>query len=334
VSLKAIGRRSFIKGAAVTVLSAAGWVRVPESWAQLVEPNSSGTEPPRLKAPPNAADCHVHIVDAQRFPLPPKGPGLPGWENATVQDYRLFQKRIGTTRVVVVTPTVYFTDNKCTVDAVRQFGSNARGIAVVRPTITDAELKDLDKSGVRGLRWTGGPGNHPVVPSIDMMEPLARRVADLGWNVQFNLTPAEIVQNANMLRRLPTPIVFDHMGRLGSSPEGLKHPAYAVIRGLIDRGRAWVTLSGPYLNSKVRPPNWHPPYANATRIAQAYVKAAPERLLWGSDWPHPEFKPPKTKPDDAVLFDFLAVWVPDEATRYRILVTNPEALYGFSKSEK
>ena len=331
MKLKSIGRRSFIKGAAVTALTAAGMLRVPEGWAQLVEPNSSGTELPTLKAPPNAADCHMHIVDSRRFPLPPGGPGLLGWANATVQDYRLFQKRIGTTRVVVVTPTVYFTDNRCTVDAVRQFGSNARGIAVVRSTVTDAELKELDNRGIRGIRWTGGPKDQPIIP-IDMMEPLAKRIADLGWNVQFNIRPEEIIHNENLLTRLPTPIVFDHMGRLGGSPAGIEKQAYAVIRGLIDKGKAWVTLSGPYFNSKFRPPQWHPPYPEATRIAQAYVKAAPERLLWGSDWPHPEFKPPNKKPDDAALFDLLSVWVPDEATRYRILVTNPETLYGFSKS--
>ena len=329
---KSIGRRAFIKGAAVTVLTGAGVVRVPEGWAQSVEPNSSGTELPRLKAPPHAADCHVHIMDTQRFPLPPGGPGDLGWSNDTVQDYRLFQKRIGTTRVVIVTPSDYITDNRCTVNAVSQFGSNARGVAVVRPSITDAELKALNKGGIRGIRWTRGAGKHPVVGSIDMMEPLARRVADFGWNLQFNLSPDEIVQNADMLRRLPTPIVFDHMGRLGGTSEGLKHPAYGVIRGLMDKGKAWVTLSGPYFNRKFPPPEWHPPYPEATRIAQAYIKAATERLVWGSDWPHPEFKPPYKKPDDAVLFDLLAVWAPDDATRNRILVTNPEALYGFSKS--
>ncbi len=333
MSQRQIGRRSFIKGAAVTALTAAGGFLVPEGWAQLVEPNSSGTELPTLKAPPNAADCHIHIVDAQRFPLPPKGPGLAGWRNATVRDYRLFQKRIGTTRVVVVTPTVYMTDNLCTVDAVRQLGPNARGIVVVHPTVTDAELKEFNRGGIRGIRWTGGPKDRGIVP-IDMMESLAKRVADLGWNVEFNLRPEEIVQHASLLRRLPTPIVFDHMGRIGGSPEGLRHPAYAVIRELIDRGKAWVTLSGPYFNSKVHPPNWHPPYAEAARIAQAYVKAAPERLLWGSDWPHPEFKPPHKKPDDAMLFDSLAAWAPDKATRDRILVTNPEVLYGFSKPGK
>jgi D-galactarolactone isomerase len=133
----------------------------------------------------------------------------------------------------------------------------------------------------------------------------------------------QIVEHAQMLRRLPTEIVFDHMGKLGLS--GLGHAAFDVIRRLLDQGRAWVKISGAYMNTRVGPPT----YADATQVAQAFVNAAPERLVWGSDWPHPT---PTDKPDDAVLFDLLAVWAPSEKTRQRILVSNPEALYGFPKS--
>ena len=281
-------------------------------------PNSSGTEPPRLKAPANAADCHIHIYDA-RFQS--SAPALP---NATVQDYRLLQKRIGVTRVVIVTPRNYVTDNSVTVDAIRQLGvANARGVAVIRPTVTDAELKDLDDAGIRGIRFTVGNPRTAVV-TIDMIEPLAQRIAGLGWHVQLNMAADKIVENADMLGRLPTQIVFDHMGQF-PLPAGLAHPAYEVIRSLVDKGRAWVKISGAYMNTKIGPPT----YADATTIAQAYVKAAPERLVWGSDWPHPS---PPVKPDDAVLFDLLTAWAPGEATRNRILVANPQALYGFPQS--
>ena len=281
-------------------------------------PNSSGTEPPRLKAPANAADCHIHIYDA-RFQS--SAPALP---NATVQDYRLLQKRIGVTRVVIVTPRNYVTDNSITVDAIRQLGvANARGVAVIRPTVTDAELKDLDDAGIRGIRFTVGNPRTAVV-TIDMIEPLAQRIAGLGWHVQLNMPADKIVENADMLGRLPTQIVFDHMGQF-PLPAGLAHPAYEVIRSLVDKGRAWVKISGAYMNTKIGPPT----YADATTIAQAYVKAAPERLVWGSDWPHPS---PPVKPDDAVLFDLLTAWAPGEATRNRILVANPQALYGFPQS--
>jgi predicted TIM-barrel fold metal-dependent hydrolase len=132
----------------------------------------------------------------------------------------------------------------------------------------------------------------------------------------------QIVANADLLRRLPGTIVIDHMGRV-PFPDGTRHAAFGIVRGLIDKGSTWVKLSGAYQDTKVGPPT----YADATALAQAYVAAAPERLLWGSDWPHPT---EKQKPDDALLFDLLLDWAPDAATRRRILVDNPAALYGFA----
>ena len=280
-------------------------------------PNFSSAAPPGLKAPAYAADCHIHIYDA-RFQS-----STPAVLNATVQDYRLLQQRIGLTRVVIVTPRNYGTDNSVTVDAIKQLGQqNARGVAVIRPTVTDAELKSLDGAGIRGIRFTVANPQTAVV-SIDMIEPLAQRIAAFGWHVQLNMPAGKIVENADMLGRLPTQIVFDHMGQF-PQPAGLAHPAYGVIRSLVDRGRAWVKISGAYLNTRVGPPT----FADATVIAQAYVKAVPERLVWGTDWPHPSAP---VRPDDAALFDLLAAWAPEEATRNRILVANPQALYGFPK---
>ncbi len=279
-------------------------------------PNSAGTAPPKLKAPANAADCHMHIYDS-RFPqLASRSPV----SNAAVPDYRLLQKRNGTTRVVVVQPRNHMTDNQVTLDAVAQLGPNARGVAVLHPTVTDAELKKLDDGSVRGIRFSLGDPATAVV-TIDMVEPLAKRIAPFGWHIQLHMPGDLIVEHADLLRRLPTPIVIDHMGRF--PPEsGLDHAAFPIIRGLIDKGRTWVKLAGAYLNTRIGPPA----YPDATKIAQAWVKAAPDRLVWGSDWPHPT---EKNKPDDALLFDLLASWAPDEATRNRILVTNPETLYGF-----
>ena len=311
-------RRTFLRRAGIMALSAMGASRVQISSAQTAVPNSSGSEPPTLKAPPQAADCHIHIYDP-RFEPPVARPA-----NATVQDYRLLQKRNGTSRVVIVTPRNYAVDNRVTVDAIAQIGlANARGVAVVRPTVTDAELRSLADSGIRGIRFTVYEPKGAVV-TIDMIEPLAKRIAELGWHVQLHMTAEQIVDHAEMLRRLPTPIVFDHMGRL-TLPAGPDHPAFGILLALVDKGRAWVKISGAYLNTKVGPPG----YADATRIAQAYVKAVPERLVWGSDWPHPS--EPEHKPDDAALFDLLATWAPDETMRRRILVTNPEALYGFAR---
>ena len=278
-------------------------------------PNSSGTHAPKLKAPANAADCHIHIYDQRFQPVVTKP------ANGTVADYRLLQKRIGVSRVVIVQPRNYEVDNSVTVDAIRQLGiANARGVGVLRPTVTDAELKTLNESGIRGIRFTVGNPATAVV-SVDMIEPLAKRIAAYGWHVQLNMDSQQIIDNADLLRRLPTPIVFDHMGK-PPLPAGIAHPSHAVIRELLDRGRAWVKISGAYMNTQIGPPT----YAEATAIAQAFVRAAPERMVWGSDWPHPG---PKVHPDDAVLFDLLTEWAPDEKTRNRILVDNPATLYGF-----
>jgi D-galactarolactone isomerase len=314
-------RRTFLKGAGLVTMAVAGGACLPKVLAAASSeeyrvPNSSGTEPPKLKAPANSADCHIHIYDP-RFEPPVADPS-----NATVQDYRLLQKRIGLKRVVIVTPRNYVTNNSVTLDAIRQLGPNARGVGVIRPAVTNVELKILDEGGIRGIRFTvSGPD---AVVSTDMIEPLAKRIADLGWHVQLNIPAQEIVANADMLLRLPTSIVIDHMGKL-PLPAGVDHPAYRVIRMLIDQGRTWVKVSGADLNTKIGSPT----YSDAAVIAKAYIKAAPERMVWGSNWPHPG---QKETTNDALLFDLFGEWVPDEATRHRILVTNPEALYGFAKS--
>ena len=311
-----ISRRTFIKQASLAAV-AAGVARPGR--AQLVS-NSSGAEHTKRAAPPLAADCHMHIYDAARFPMPPSKRLPPS--NATVAHYRALQKRIGTTRVVVVQPRNYAIDNRVTLDAIAQLGPSARGIAVLHPTVTDAELAELERGGIRGIRFTLGDPATAVV-KVDMIEPLAKRIVDRGWHIQFNLEGEQIVDMAELLRRLPTQMVFDHLANPPVA-DGVNHPSHAIVRSLIDRGRAWVKLSGAYSNSKAGPPA----YPEATKVAQTFVKAAPERLVWGSDWPHPTM-PNDNKPDDALLFDLLSEWAPDAATRDRILVKNPETLYGF-----
>jgi predicted TIM-barrel fold metal-dependent hydrolase len=275
--------------------------------------NSSETAPPKLMAPENSCDCHMHIYDGARFPPPrPQSRMQP---NATVADYRLLQQRIGTRRIVVVTPAAYLTDNEVTLDAIAQLGPCARGVAVVHPDVSDAELKRMASGGVRGIRFTQFDPR-TATTTMDMIEPLARRVEPLGWHVQIHLRADQIVAAEDLLRRLPGTIVFDHLGRL-TPPEGLNHPAFRIIRQMLDGGRTWMKLSGAYFFGGP------PAYADAGAVARTYVAAAPERMVWGSDWPHPT---ETEKPDDAALFDLLSDWAPDEATRQRILVDNPARL--------
>jgi D-galactarolactone isomerase len=310
-----IARRGFLKALGATLMAAGGF-DATAGHAQAV-PWSSGTEPPKLKAPPNASDCHMHIYDS-RFPVASYAKLRPA--DATVDAYRLFQKRIGTTRNVVVTPSTYGTDNSCTLDAMAKLGATARGVAVVNTSVSDAELKRLDGLGVRGIRFNLVQSG---ATTVDMLEPLSKRVNDLGWHVQIHMLGGQIAETADLLQRLPSPIVFDHMGRI-PEPAGVDDPAFALVVKLVDRGRTWVKLSGAYMDTRTGPPT----YADVSAVARAYLKAAPERMIWGSDWPHPTEKA-DAKPDDAVLFDLLADWAPDEALRNGILVDNPAALYRF-----
>jgi D-galactarolactone isomerase len=315
-------RRSFLKRTGLAALSGAFVVSPRPTDVQIAVPNSAGNDSPKLTAPPNACDCHIHICDAARFPMVASERVPP--TRAAVPDYRLFQRRIGTSRVVIVTPRNYAIQNHVTVDAIAQFGPDARGIAVLHPTVTDAELEKLNRGGVRGIRFSLSDPTTAVV-TLEMVEPLSGRVAQFGWHVQFNVDGRQIVEWASLLRRLPSEIVFDHMGN-PPLPQSIQHPSHRIVRDLIDRGRTWVKLSGAYSNSTAGPP-----YPEATTIAQALVKAAPERMVWGSNWPHPNVAPER-KPNDAVLFDLLLQWAPDPWTRHRILVENPESLYRFDRS--
>jgi predicted TIM-barrel fold metal-dependent hydrolase len=291
-------------------------------------PHSAGTARPRTAAPPDACDAHIHIYDA-RFNLFSEGrrfattTGQALLPRATVADYRLFQQRIGTSRVVVVQPRANGTDNAVTIDAVAQLGfANARGVGVCRTDVTDAELEAMHAGGIRGLRFSVHEP-HLGVTTVDMIEPLARRIDALGWHVQLHMMGEQIAAHAAMIERLPCPVVIDHRGRLPVA-QGAAHPAFTVIRRLLDVGRTWVKIAGPYLDSQTGGPAW----ADVAPAATALIAAAPERMLWGSDWPHPTER--AVKPDDAEFFDRLADWTPTEATRRRILVDNPCDLYGFA----
>lgn len=278
-------------------------------------PHSSGTARPQRPTPALACDAHLHILD-RRFQVTDRPPAA----DMDVTAYRRLQARIGTARAVVVQAKYYGTDNTCLLDAVRQLGANGAGIAVVRPDVSDDELKRLQAGKVRGLRFSvWNPTD--TVTTIAMIEPLAQRIAALGWHAQLHMSADQIVEHAPLLMRLPCPIVIDHMGRLPPD-QGTAHPAFEVMRRLLEAGRTWVKLSGAYLNTRIGPPD----YPDATEIAKALVSTAPTRLVWGSDWPHVT---EQTKPDDANLLDLLGRWAGNEATRHLILVENAATLYGF-----
>jgi predicted TIM-barrel fold metal-dependent hydrolase len=314
MSRDSIERRGIL--GTVAALAVAGALR--PAAAQTVK-YSAGAEKPKLQVPPNAVDCHHHIYDS-RYPAAANAVLLP--PDAGIDDYRALHARVGTMRNVIVQPSTYGTDNRCTLDALAAFGREARAVAVVNTGVADAELKRMHDLGVRGIRFNLVQAG---ATTVDMLEPLSRRINDLGWHVQLHMTGDQIAGIEDPLQRLPSPIVFDHLARI-PQPAGTDHPAFRVVRALLDKGNTWVKLSGAYIDTKVGPPS----YADTTKLARAYVAAAPERLVWGSDWPHPTQKL-DDKPDDARLLDLLAEWAPDEAVRRRILVDNPQKLYDFPK---
>ena len=173
---------------------------------------------------------------------------------------------------------------------------------------------------MRGIRFNLFP---PGSSTLDMGRPLAKRVAALGWHVQTNIKAPDLLDAKAIWSDLPCPVVFDHLAHV-PEPKALDHPAFALVRDLMQKGKAWVKLSGFYNDTKVGPPT----YADSVLVAQAVAKEAPERVVWGSDWPPPPEKHDNTP--DAVLFDCFGEAVPDEAARKRILVDNPAKLYQFS----
>ena len=263
-----------------------------------------------------SCDAHSHIYDA-RFAV--SGPTARMVQQGSVADYRQLQTRLGTSRAVVVTPAPYRFDNRVTLDAIAQLGvGNARGVAVIAPDMSDAELAGLHAGGVRGIRFTLFDPN-TAVTRLEWIEPLATRVRALGWHVQIHMRGDQIVEHAALLERVAATMVFDHMGRLprGATPD---HAALSIVARFLEQGRAWVKLSGAYLDSDA-------PYDDRAAIARTYIKIAPERVVWGSDWPHPT---EVHKPDDTLLFDLLHEWAGSSANMRKILVDNPAKLYGFT----
>ena len=278
-------------------------------------PHSAGTATPILPMPALACDCHHHIYD-RRYPAHPSATLLP--DDATVADYRLLQQRLGLQRNVIVQPSTYGVDNRLLLDSLQAFGGTARGVAVVDMRVTDAELRALHVTGVRGIRFNL---SFLVGITADMMEPLAERIAPLGWHLQVNGTADKLLAMADVLQRIKCPVVFDHMGQL-PQPQGTAHPAFAMYARMLKTGRAWFKLSGAYITSK------RADLVDSGAVARALIALAPERMVWGSDWPHPT-KKANEKPDDAALFDKLAEWATGATLRQKVLVDNPAVLYGF-----
>jgi D-galactarolactone isomerase len=270
---------------------------------------------PRLKAPQGACDTHIHVYD-RRYPTAKTALMTP--PDASVADYKKVQVRLGLSRVVVVQPTTYGTDNRCTVEAIAALGiETTRGIAVVDTSVTDTELARLTKAGIRGLRCQMLPGG--AFP-WEMVEELAARIQPHGWHVQLQMDGRLFPERAALIKRLPGTVVIDHTGKF-LEPVAVDHAGFKTLLGFLDSGRFYVKLSAPYETSKLGPPL----YKDVGTLAKALAKGAPDRVLWASNWPHPG----QTSTDDAMMLDLLLDWLDSDAARTKALVDNPARLYGF-----
>ncbi|MFC7739451.1 amidohydrolase family protein [Roseomonas sp. GCM10028921] len=262
----------------------------------------------------------MHIYGPpERYPVAATNPS-PVPFGSDLAAYRAVQERLGLARTVVVQPTAYGGDNTCTLDAVAGLGGDAaRAVVVVTPKTPEAELLRLHAAGARGARaFMLGGG---LVP-WERLQDLAAHVAPLGWHVQLQFDGGEMSAREALIRSLSCPVVIDHVGRF-HEPVPPDAPAVKALLRLLESGRTWVKLSSPYGVSR----SGSPGYSDVSAIARALVAAAPERMVWGSNWPHPNASDPK--PDEAQLLHLLEDWAPDKATRDAILVTNPARLYNF-----
>jgi len=315
-------RRDVLAGAATLSLTRA-------AFAKASQPSTAVT----FAVPPNACDCHTHIFgDPKKFPFYAQRVYTP--EPALPDEMSALHRAIHMERVVIVTPSIYGTDNSATLYGMKARGATARGVAVIDEKTSEGDLDAMERAGVRGIRInlaTVGQtdpaiGRRRLQASIDRMK---RR----GWHIQMYTSPAVIAGIKDLVQTSPVPVVFDHFGG-AETAGGLQQPGFGDLVELVKAGKAYVKISGAYRASTKAPD-----YPDVAPFAKALIAANADRIVWGSDWPHPNSNPPPGRSatdltpvfqvDDGRLMNLLAVWAPDAAVRKKILVDNPARLYGF-----
>ena len=269
-----------------------------------------------MTVPPGACDCHVHIFEPEVIAGLDSKP-----EMASLSDYLGDQRALGFERTVLVQPSAFKFDNTGVLAALSAAGASARAVVTVETYVTDEVLQYLTALGVTGARF------HllkSALQSWDDLLPVAERATSFGWHVQVQFDGRQLPDRAGILSNLPGILVIDQTAKF-LEPITTDHPAFTELLRLIDKGQTYVKLSAPYEVSKAGPPD----YADVSSLAQALIRHAPDRMLWGSNWPHHAL-PPQARVTNAAMLDWLYVCAPDPAVRNAILVTNPARLYGFS----
>ena len=320
-----ISRRTFLKAS----LAAVGFVRwASDAFAKASQPGTAVD----FDVPVGACDCHVHAFgDPQRFPFSPARTYTP--ELASVDELRALHRALHISRVVVVQPSVYAADNSCMLDALRQLGARARGVAVIDGETSEAALDEMERQGTRGIRLNLTQGG-VVDPSAarGRFKEAIERLKGRGLHIQIFTNPTIVEAIQDLVLACPVPVVFDHFGGANAA-RGLTQPGFGALVNLVGSGKAYVKISAAADQVSARPPD----YPDVAPLARALVAANPKRILWGTNWPHPNGKSarsrtdisPLAQTDDGRVLNLLAEWVPDAPTRQAILVENPARLYGF-----
>ncbi len=279
------------------------------------------TRTPRFALPADACDSHCHIFGpASRYPYAPGRAYTP--PDAPLEMFAALQAKLGIGRAVIVNASCHGSDNRPVTDAIAQSNGRYRGIANVSVETTDRELQDLKEAGIDGCRFAFlkrlGTG-----ADMSSFHRIVERIAPLGWHVDIYLDPDTVTAFAPMLSKLPIPYVIDHMGTVAAS-QGVTQPNFMALLDLLRSDeKCWVKITGLERASVIGAP-----FTDAVPFAAQLVQTAPDRVLWGTDWPHPNLK---RMPNDADLVDVVAAYAPDAATRQKLLVDNPSRLFGFTR---
>jgi predicted TIM-barrel fold metal-dependent hydrolase len=300
----------------------------PDASAKAAQPAT----PVSFDVPAGACDCHTHIHgDPEKFPFDPARIYTPG--PASPEEMSALHKALHIERVVIVTPSVYGSDNAATLFGIKARGASARGVAVIDDGTKDGELDTLDEAGFRGIRLNlATVGVNDPATGRRRFQAAVERVRKRNWHVQLFTSLAMITAIKDQVLVSPVPVVFDHFGG-AQAALGPEQPGFSDLFELVKSGTAYVKISGAYRTSKRAPD-----FPDAAPLARALIEANSDRIVWGTDWPHPDHTPPGKRPtdvtpmlqiDDGLLFNQLVTWAPDEAIRKKILVDNPARLYRF-----
>ena len=279
---------------------------------------------PRHQLPAGSTDCHCHVFeDPKKYPLVENRSYTPPY--LPLSRYLGMCATVGLQRTVQVNASVYGFDNSLSLDIIAELGQHrARGVAGVRPDVTPAELARLHAGGMRGARLSTRVKGYGGTELLDILAP---KIAPLGWHLQLHVgNNEELADLEARLMQVPAALVFDHLGCVRGGRDSVDSPGFrALLRILQKRDDCWVKISSWYHRSQSGPPD----FADMRPFAHALVAARPDRVVFGTNWPHPNHYPPEVSPDDGDLIDLFCDWFPDAAARERMLVTSPAQLYGF-----